>query len=175
MLPKPLRRLLWIGCLGALLPLHAQADDPKDALEPNQLAALVDKAKTLIGIPYRFGGTTPTRGFDCSGFVRFVFRSFGVDLDRTSRSQARQGDPVPLDDLKPGDLLFFATEGVRRGVSHVGIYLGDGQFIHASAWHGPGMHCVELGKLTSKYFANRLVAARRFVTGEKDEAAPAGK
>jgi cell wall-associated NlpC family hydrolase len=71
--------------------------------------------------------------------------------------------------------LFFATEGVRRGVSHVGIYLGDGQFIHASAWHGPGMHCVELGKLTSKYFANRLVAARRFMTGEKDEPDPAGK
>jgi len=174
-LPKLFRRLLWIGCLGALLPLHAQAEEPKDALEQSQLAAMLDKARTLLGIPYHFGGTSPTRGFDCSGFVRFVFKSFGVDLDRTSRSQSRQGDPVPLDDLKPGDLLFFATRGVRQGVSHVGIYLGDGQFIHASAWHGPGMHCVELGKLTTKYFADRLVAARRFVTGEKDAETSAGK
>lgn len=172
-----MRKLLWIAGLGLMLmlPVQAQAPGPKDP-EPGQLSLLLDKAKTLVGIPYRFGGTT-TRGFDCSGFVKFVFSSVGIDLDRDSRSQSRQGDKVSLDDLKPGDLLFFATRGVRRGISHVGIYLGDGQFIHASAWHGPAMKGVKMGEITSEYFAKRLVAARRVLTGESDpapsQAAPA--
>ena len=167
-----MKRWLWIGCLAGLLPLQAQTAAPDQAPDAGQVETLLAKARSFLGIPYRFGGGTP-KGFDCSGFVRFVFRSVGIDLDRTSRSQSRQGDPVSLDDLRPGDLLFFACRGVRRGVSHVGIYLGDGQFIHASAWSGPGMHCVKMGELTSQYFAKRLVAARRVLTGEKDEAAPA--
>jgi cell wall-associated NlpC family hydrolase len=163
-----MKKLLWIAGLGLLLtvPVPAQNPGPRDP-EPGQLSLLLDRAKTLLGMPYRPGGTTP-RGFDCSGFVKFVFNSIGVDLNRDSRSQSRQGDKVALDDLKPGDLLFFATRGVRRGISHVGIYLGEGQFIHASSWNGPGMHCVKIGQVTSDYFAKRLVSARRVITGEKD-------
>jgi cell wall-associated NlpC family hydrolase len=165
-----MRKLLWIAGLGLMLTLPVQGQNPgaKDP-EPGQLSILVERAKTLVGLPYRFGGTTP-RGFDCSGFVKFVFNSVGIDLDRDSRSQSRQGDKVSLDDLKPGDLLFFATRGVRRGISHVGIYLGEGQFIHASSWNGPGMHCVKMGEITSEYFAKRLVTARRVLTGESDPA-----
>jgi cell wall-associated NlpC family hydrolase len=169
-----MKKLLWIAGLGLLLtaPVPAQNPGPKDP-EPGQLSLLLDRAKTLLGMPYRPGGSSP-RGFDCSGFVKFVFNSIGVDLNRDSRSQSRQGDKVALDDLKPGDLLFFATRGVRRGISHVGIYLGEGQFIHASSWNGPGMHCVKIGQVTSEYFAKRLVSARRVITGEKDlEAGPA--
>jgi len=167
-----MKRWVGVACLAALLPLQAQTAAPAETPESGQVDALLAKAKTFLGIPYRFGGVTP-KGFDCSGFVRFVFRSVGIDLDRTSRSQSCQGDPVSLDDLQPGDLLFFACRGVRRGVSHVGIYLGDGRFIHASAWSGPGMHCVKMGGLTSRYFADRLVAARRILTGAPAEPEPA--
>jgi cell wall-associated NlpC family hydrolase len=171
LVPKPLKRLLWIVCLGAMVPFFAQAPGSGPAPREDPVPALLEKARSLLGIPYRFGGITP-KGFDCSGFVRFVFGTCGIDLDRTSRAQSRQGDPVDLDEIQPGDLLFFATRGVRRGVSHVGIYLGDGKFIHASAWTGPGMRCVKLGELTSQYFADRLVAARRILTGADEEPAP---
>lgn len=174
LLNKGLRKLLWVAGLGVMLalPSHAQSAGAKDP-ESGQLSLLLDKAKGLVGIPYRWGGTSP-KGFDCSGFVKFVFNSVGIDLNRDSRSQARQGDHVALDSLKPGDLLFFATRGVRRGISHVGIYLGEGQFVHASSWYGPGLHCVKMGEINSQYFAKRLVAARRILTGERDpEAVPA--
>jgi cell wall-associated NlpC family hydrolase len=168
-----MKKLLWIAGLGLLLalPVHAQTAEVKD-LDSGQLVTLLNKAKTLLGMPYRPGGSTP-RGFDCSGFVKFVFNSVGVNLGRDSRSQAREGDRVALDDLRPGDLLFFATRGVRRGISHVAIYLGDGQFIHANSWTGPGVHCVKVGEITSQYFARRLVAARRILTGEDSQPAAA--
>ena len=164
MLTLKLRKILWITCLGAMLPLHAlQAETPKEPADQGQIASLLAKAKTFLGRPYRYGGITP-KGFDCSGFVRYVFSSMGVDLDRTSGSQAKQGDPIDLAHIQPGDLLFFSTRGMRKGISHVGIYLGEGQFIHASNWGGPGKRCVKLGELASSYFADRLVAVRRMVT-----------
>jgi cell wall-associated NlpC family hydrolase len=158
-----MKRFLWVVCLGAMLPIHAQTAVPKETPDPGQLSTLLAKAKTYIGVPYRWGGITP-KGFDCSGFVRFVFGSCGIDLDRTSGSQAKQGDPIDLADIQPGDLLFFSTRGMRKGISHVGIYLGEGQFIHASSWRGPRRGCVKLGELASSYFADRLVAARRIVS-----------
>jgi cell wall-associated NlpC family hydrolase len=151
------------ACLVAVVPLTGQTEEPKPAAEPSQVSTLLDKAKALIGVHYRWGGVTP-KGFDCSGFVRYVFGSMGIDLDRTSGSQARQGDPIDLAHIQPGDLLFFSTRGMRKGISHVGIYLGEGQFIHASNWGGPGKRCVRLGELATDYFADRLVAIRRVVT-----------
>ncbi|MDR3671999.1 MAG: C40 family peptidase [Holophaga sp.] len=154
-------------CIGAVLPIYGQAPDPKanpaQAQSPSQLTSLLNKARTCLGIPYRPGGVS-TKGFDCSGFVRFVFGSCGIDLDRTSGSQAKQGDPIDLANIQPGDLLFFSTRGMRKGISHVGIYLGEGQFIHASSWRGPQRGCVKLGQLASSYFSERLVAARRIVS-----------
>ena len=161
---KNLRNILLIACLGAMLPLHAlQAETPKETADQGQIASLLAKAKTFLGRPYHYGGITP-KGFDCSGFVRFVFGSCGIDLDRTSGSQANQGVPIDLANIQPGDLLFFSTRGMRKGISHVGIYLGEGQFIHASSWRGPQRGCVKLGQLASSYFADRLVAARRIVS-----------
>ena len=97
--------------------------------------AIIDYAKTLIGIKYVYGGET-TKGFDCSGFVKYVFNHFGISLERTSRDQARGGKPVKKSELKPGDLVFFDTvdDGALNDISHVGIYIGDGKFIHASTY-----------------------------------------
>jgi cell wall-associated NlpC family hydrolase len=159
-----LRVLAALACLGAMLPSRAQ--DPQGTPEvqsPGLVSTLLDKAKAYLGTPYHYGGTTP-KGFDCSGFVRFVFGSFGFGLERSSFSQAAQGDPVDLKQIQPGDLLFFRTRGNQKRVTHVGIYLGQGQFIHAGSWGGPGQRGVKIGELDSTYYANRLVSARRVLT-----------
>ena len=123
--------------------------------------SLLDKAKEYIGVPYRPGGVSPS-GFDCSGFVRFVFRAFGVQLNRSSRSQATQGEKVAPGEIQPGDLLFFRIRGNRIG--HVGIYLGGGQFIHAGSRGGPSVRGVKIARLDSSFYARRLVSARRVMT-----------
>jgi cell wall-associated NlpC family hydrolase len=123
--------------------------------------SLLGKAKEYIGVPYRPGGFSPS-GFDCSGFVRFVFRAFGVELNRSSRSQATQGEKVAPGEIQPGDLLFFRIRGNRIG--HVGIYLGGGQFIHAGSRGGPSVRGVKIARLDSSYYARRLVSARRVMT-----------
>lgn len=172
MLTRTLKGFLWIVCLGALLPLHAQVEDSRtEALEPGQLTSLLAKAKTYVGRPYRFGGSTP-KGFDCSGFVRFVFGTVGIDLHRSSGDQAKQGDPIDVSKILPGDLLFFSTRGMRKGISHVAIYLGEGRFIHASNWGGPGKRCVRLGELASSYFSDRLVSVRRVIAPPPETEAP---
>jgi len=158
-----MKSLAWMLCLGALLPLQAQPQGQAPAAKEPQ-AGMLTRAETCLGTPYRYGGTS-RRGFDCSGFVKFVFSSVGIDLDRSSAAQAKQGEAVPLTQIQPGDLLFFNTRGLRKGISHVGIYLGEGQFIHASSWGGPGKRCVKMGELASSYFVNRLVAVRRVVDG----------
>lgn len=122
--------------------------------------SLLDKAKEYIGVPYRRGGVSPS-GFDCSGFVRFVFRAFGVQLNRSSGTQATQGDAVAPGEIQPGDLLFFRIRGNRIG--HVGIYLGGGQFIHAGSRGDSGTRGVKIARLDSSFYARRLVSARRVV------------
>jgi cell wall-associated NlpC family hydrolase len=91
---------------------------------------LLERANAYLGTHYRWGGTTPL-GFDCSGFVCFVFNPFGINLPRSSASMAQQGEPVRPEAMQKGDLLFFCTTRRARRVNHVGIYLGKGQFIHA--------------------------------------------
>jgi cell wall-associated NlpC family hydrolase len=88
-------------------------------------ATTIKFARRLIGVPYRYGGTSPRSGFDCSGFVRYVFEHFGIDLPHSSYAQFSLGRKVPRRALKPGDLVFF------DGVGHVGLYIGSGRFIHA--------------------------------------------
>ena len=96
---------------------------------------LVDGALSYLGIRYRFGGTSPATGLDCSGLVLNVFRNaVGLDLPRTAREMANLGDKIGRQELKPGDLVFFNT--MRRTFSHVGIYLGDGKFVHAPSSGG---------------------------------------
>ncbi len=86
--------------------------------------SVVEYAKTFVGVPYVYGGSTPS-GFDCSGFVKYVFAHFGVNLPRTSYSQMNVGTPVTREELQPGDLVVF------RGGGHVGIYCGNNMYIHA--------------------------------------------
>jgi cell wall-associated NlpC family hydrolase len=112
----------------------------------------------LIGINYKWGGTTPETGLDCSGLVRYVFQQVtGVTLPRTAKEMSRVGDKVALDDLKPGDLVFFNTR--RFAFSHVGIYLGDNRFIHAPA---RGRE-VEVATLDKSFWHKRFNGARRLV------------
>lgn len=115
-------------------------------------------ALTLVGVDYRYGGETPDRGLDCSGLIRYVFQqATGVTLPRTSHELARIGARVPRSELAPGDLVFFNTR--RSAFSHVGIYLGDGQFIHAPSRGGE----VGVAQLSSSYWRKRYDGARRLI------------
>ena len=115
-------------------------------------------ALSLVGVDYRYGGETPDRGLDCSGLIRYVFQqATGVTLPRTSHELARIGAHIPRSELAPGDLVFFNTQ--RSAFSHVGIYLGDGQFIHAPSRGGE----VGVAQLSSSYWKKRYDGARRLI------------
>ncbi|KRF03198.1 hydrolase Nlp/P60 [Paenibacillus sp. Soil766] len=117
-------------------------------------ASDMDKAvDELVGTPYRWAGTT-TKGFDCSGFTSYLFDEFGIDLPHSSKSQNAEGYWVNKSDLRKGDLVFFNTDG--SGISHVGMYLGNGEFVHSATNQG-----VVKNKLSESYYAKRYVSARR--------------
>ncbi|WP_375295276.1 C40 family peptidase [Paenibacillus sp.] len=120
------------------------------AAAATELETAVDQ---LVGIDYKYGGTT-TKGFDCSGFTGYVFEKLGIDLPRRSADQATVGAKVGKDELRPGDLVFFNTDG--KGISHVGIYMGDGNFAHSSSSRG-----VSISKMNDSYYSKRYVTARR--------------
>jgi len=124
------------------------------AVSTSRGAVLAAIARRFLGVPYRWGGTGGN-GFDCSGFIYAMFRQFGITLPRTSFEMFGVGQPVSSSDLRPGDLVFFTT--YRPGPSHVGIYLGAGQFIHASSAGGP----VRTGSLHAGYSRTRFIGARR--------------
>jgi cell wall-associated NlpC family hydrolase len=111
--------------------------DPQPArfeiLRPSKRDSIVTVAWALIGEPYELGGNSVQRGFDCSGLVTFVLSKVQLKLPRTAKQQALVGAPIGRDRLQPGDLLTF---GAGKKVSHVGIYLGDGKFVHASSVAG---------------------------------------
>jgi len=117
---------------------------------------VIEKALRYLGRPYRWGGNGPD-AFDCSGFVIYVLRPFGVTLPRRSRDMASAGVYVSRANISPGDLLFFATAGGRT-VSHVGLYIGGGQFIHSSSPRSGG---VMISNLNSAYYTRTFVTARR--------------
>jgi cell wall-associated NlpC family hydrolase len=115
------------------------------------------KALSMLGTPYKFGGNNPEKGIDCSGFVKHVYKeSTGVSLPRSARDMSKQGEEVDKSDLQPGDLVFFNTR--KRPNSHVGIYKGDGEFIHASSSHTKE---VTISRMDQKYWSTRFNGARR--------------
>jgi cell wall-associated NlpC family hydrolase len=116
--------------------------------------AIAGTALSLRGTPYRNGGSDPS-GFDCSGFVWFVFAQHGIVVPRTVSDQARLGDRIPAAALNPGDLVFFNTKGV--GPTHVGIAIGGDGFVHAPSSSGE----VRVERIGSRYWSPRLVDARR--------------
>jgi len=114
---------------------------------------VVSESMNYVGVPYVFGGTTPS-GFDCSGYVRYVFAKAGIFLPRTADAQYECGYAIPTSELVAGDLVFFST--YEAGPSHVGIYLGDGNFINASSSRG-----VSIDSLSSSYWGSCYIGARR--------------
>ena len=131
--------------------------------KPYQLPVLADsileRGMSLIGTRYRFGGTSEA-GFDCSGFIGYLFREeAGMNLPRSTREMINVDAPlVSRNNLKPGDLLFFATNGRRGRVSHAGIYLGDDQFIHSSSRRSGGVRVDSLG---DSYWSKTFIEAKR--------------
>lgn len=130
-------------------------DDLMAAFGNFQAHSVVQDAMRYLGVPYRYGGTSPVSGLDCSAFVQQVFARRGIRLPRTAAEQARVGFPVSPADLRPGDRLYFSVRGKR--VDHCGIYIGNGLFIHASGRHD----AVVISRLCEPLYARSLVAIRR--------------
>ncbi len=133
------------------VPTPSRAGNPLDG------SRIIEKAQEYLGTPYRYGGSGPG-GFDCSGFVRYMFAQFDIDLPHNAAAQYRNGTEVSKEDLLPGDLVFFACG--RGGIDHVGIYSGGDQFIHSSSPRSGG---VIFSTLSSGYYGNTYVGGRRIL------------
>ncbi len=159
-------RRIWIPIiLLALLPLSAMANDGSETGAPaasaesgmlGQAQEIVLRALSFIGVRYKYGGTTPDTGFDCSGLIRYVFnQATGKSLPGNAREISQVGASIDRTELQPGDLVFFNT--LRRPFSHVGIYLGDSRFVHAPSRGGK----VEIVDMSERYWKTRYNGARR--------------
>jgi peptidoglycan DL-endopeptidase CwlO len=126
---------------------------------------VVKIAKEQLGVPYKFGGTTP-EGFDCSGFVMYVFDKVGIDMPRTASEQYNVGAEVDKKDLKPGDLVFFENT-YKAGISHSGIYIGEDEFISATSSKG-----IAISSLDSSYWGPKFAGGKRVI---EDEQLPPGQ
>lgn len=122
---------------------------------PEKAQKVIAYSKKFMGIRYRFGGTS-TSGFDCSGFTMFVFKELGVRLPHSATAQAKMGTAISRSELKPGDLVFFQT--YKKGISHVGIYVGNNNFIEASSKKG-----ISITSLSSSYYTSRYLGAVRIL------------
>jgi murein DD-endopeptidase len=142
--------LLLLGGLAGCATTPPEPTAPTAAHQP-----VLDVAISELGTPYRYGGSTP-RGFDCSGLVYYVYYKAGIRVPRSTTAQYRHARPVTLMNLQPGDLVFFRM--ARRSVSHVGIYAGNGRFIHAPSKG----RVVSYDSLNDPYWKKRLVAAGRY-------------
>jgi cell wall-associated NlpC family hydrolase len=168
-----LRHIALMLCFASLSAPGAASETPSHEEEASlfgRYAAgaqeLVIRALSFVGVNYRRGGESPETGFDCSGLVRHVFReSLGLALPRTSRDISRLGETIRREELQPGDLVFFNT--LRRGFSHVGIYLGEHRFVHAPASGGE----VRVEDMRQSYWTKRFNGARRIAAAEPDQLA----
>jgi cell wall-associated NlpC family hydrolase len=152
--------LLAGGCAVQQAPVSRDGERPAAALSDDATAPsareMVLHALALIGVPYRYGGSNPETGFDCSGLVRHVVaKAAGLKLPGDAKAISQMATPVEPADMLPGDLVFFNT--LRRPFSHVGIYLGNQRFIHAPSSGGQ----VEIVSMTQRYWQQRYEGARR--------------
>lgn len=164
------KKLIQLSIVLSLLGVPAYAVNTEkilpdiEALHPDsndKIGNMLLQSVSLIGIPYKWGGNTPATGLDCSGFIRYIFKkSLGITLPRTANEIARLGKSVPLNQLEPGDLLFFNINGGRR-ISHIGMYLGQNKFIQSPST-GKKIQITEL----NDYFKGKFIVAKRMVQEE---------
>ena len=155
--------LVIAASLCAMLAVPTRAEDAPSTLDQTvadiMSRGVVDRAMTYIGVPYRLGGNDPKVGFDCSGFVTYVYRNtLGLVLPRTARQLATVGVGIAREELQPGDLVFFNTRGSPN--SHVGIYLGNSKFVHAPRTRT----LVRIDSLDDPAYARRYDGARRILS-----------
>lgn len=149
----------FILILSLLLFNACTSDQPLVQAQHGNAGSLASYARSLIGIPYKYGGNSPGSGFDCSGFVGHVFRhALGISLPRSSTEISQVGRSVRPSELRAGDLVFFNT--LHRSFSHVGIYLGDDRFIHAPSTAGS----VRVENMLDDYWRHNYNGARRVFT-----------
>lgn len=164
-LKKHLKKKILSGVLALSLVLpFANINKVEAAVQDD----VIKIAETQLGVPYRFGGTTPS-GFDCSGFVRYVFDKVDVNLPRTTGEQYQLGEKISKKDLKPGDIVFFANT-YKRGISHSGIYIGNNKFISATSSKG-----IAIVSLNNSYWGPKFVAGKRILKEEVKPNLPAGE
>ncbi len=145
--------------------LLAQIDEVRQSAS-DKAAELVVTAMGFLGVPYRRGGNSAESGFDCSGFVKSMFeQTAGLILPRRAEQQAASTQKIDRADLQPGDLVFFNT--LRRAFSHVGIYIGDGKFIHSPRSGSE----VKVENMAQRYWSRRFDGARRVPTPSTDSTA----
>lgn len=136
------------------LPSVSKPEETKPIIVSNKnISPIIATAKKYTGVPYKFGGTTP-KGFDCSGYLQYIFAQHKVNLPRAADEQYKIGTAVKQAALRPGDLVFFST--YEKGASHCGLYLGDGKFIHVSTSKG-----VRIDEIKDAYWKPKYVGARR--------------
>ncbi len=126
---------------------------------PSKGEQIVNYAKQYLGCKYVYGGSGPSV-FDCSGFTMYVYKNFGISLSHSATAQSKKGTYVAKEDLQPGDLVFFKDFETMNGIGHCGIYIGGGEFIHASSGTG---YCVKISTLSSGSYSTRYETARRVI------------
>lgn len=150
-----MKRLLLLS-MSLLLAACSSPPARQQAVSDERMSDLVIYAMSLADTPYRYGGNSANSGFDCSGFVGHVYRqTLGVSLPRTSREISRVGTPIGRSDLRPGDLVFYNT--LHASFSHVGIYIGDGKFVHSPK----SGDRVRVEQMQMRYWQERFDGARR--------------
>ena len=155
---RQIRVLVILAVLSQLFGCGTIPDKTAGAISKNyahQAALVVHTARQQVGAPYHYGGSTP-KGFDCSGLVHYAYRSAGIDVPRTTKGLLREAHRVSLSQLRPGDILFFRVDPPK--ISHVGIYIGHGRFVHAPT-NGKR---VSYASLKSQYWSHHVVAAGRY-------------
>lgn len=161
--PLALALTLFLSACASQQALPPPSSNPFPSESSAAAEDVLIRAIGLVGTPYRWGGNTPEGGFDCSGLIGYVYRdAAGLRLPRTTREMSVLSVPrVARQQLRSGDLVFFATGGGRQ-VSHAGIYVGDGRFVHAPSSGGT----VRLDRLDNGYWQQRYLDARRVLVGQ---------